>query len=352
MVTRTTTRTTHWEVQWTRRRKLIEEWRQYRRKVIHGDDVELSPTARGILQGVYMGVDGGNPTRSLDALVQQIDPGAVSTVHRHSWDAITFVVSGSGWTEIDGVRYDWKPWDSLHLPAWAWHRSGNDGDTPARVLTYSSEPTLDVLGMAVLDDRGSTDVADLPGRPEFTEHAEGDDPYARRVRRLGAEQQQRRSGRLYTDYEELPLMATPKGTRAKFLNDRTMGHQASGLTQVMIQFAPGKGQAMHRHPGEAWLYVVDGYGHSYWGDDPTGGETHEWKTGDMIVVDHSQWHQHFNDDPDNPTRLVRIHMFDSVLETMRVLCDPIDLFEEPPESIAAAPDISDVEFPEDRRPQG
>jgi gentisate 1,2-dioxygenase len=72
----------------------------------------------------------------------------------------------------------------------------------------------------------------------------------------------------------------------------------------------------------------------------------------MIVVDHSQWHQHFNDDPGNPARLVRIHMFDSVLETMRVLCDPIDLFEEPPESIAAAPDISDVEFPDDRRPAG
>jgi quercetin dioxygenase-like cupin family protein len=119
---------------------------------------------------------------------------------------------------------------------------------------------------------------------------------------------------------------------------------------VMIQFAPGRRQAMHRHPGEAWLYVVEGRGHSYWGDEPTGGVTEEWQAGDMVVVDHSQWHQHFNDDPDKAARLVRIHMFDSVLETMRVLCDPIDLFEEPPERLREIPDVSQVDWPADERP--
>jgi hypothetical protein len=43
-------------------------------------------------------------------------------------------------------------------------------------------------------------------------------------------------------------------------------------------------------------------------------------------------------------------MFDSVLETMRALMDPMVLFEEPPEMLAEAPDISNVEWPEDRRP--
>ena len=100
---------------------------------------------------------------------------------------------------------------------------------------------------------------------------------------------------------------------------RAIGNEASGLTQVMIQFAPGKTQSLHRHPGEAWLYVVEGHGHSFMGTSPDQGEHHRWKKGDLIVVDHFLWHQHFNDDPKNQCRLVRIHMFDSILETMRHL---------------------------------
>jgi gentisate 1,2-dioxygenase len=361
MVTRNRT---HWEVQWTRRRKLIEEWRQHHRTVVRVKDVTLRDSARGDRLGCYMGIDGGNPTRVLDAWVHELDPGGNQTVHRHSWDAMVFVVSGSGWTEIDGIRHEWRPWDALHLPAWSWHRSGTDGDAPARLMTYSTEPLLSSLGMAIIDDRGDTPVTDLPARPAFTRRVEGgegerqraggrgagDDLYARRVERLAAQQEERRSGRLHTDYDDIPLLVNPKGTRSKFLVDRSIGHQASGITQVMLQFAPGRGQAMHLHPGEAWLYVVEGRGHSYLGEEPTGGENHPWSEGDLVIVDHAQWHQHFNDDPDKPARLVRVHAFDSVLETMRVLAYPLELFLEPPENLEAMGDLSQVAWPEDRRP--
>lgn len=352
MVTRTTTGTTHWEVQWTRRRKLIEDWKAHRRTVIRGAEVELQPSARGHRVGCYMGIDGGNPTRVLDAWVHEIEPGVTTTVHRHSWDAMTFVVSGSGWTEIDGVRHEWRPWDAVHLPAWSWHRSGVDGDTPARIMSYSVEPLLSSLGMSVLDDRGHADVRDLPPRPEYSRGIEGDDVYARRVRRLAGQQDERRSGRVHTDYEDTPLLLNPKGTRSKFLLDRSIGNQASGISQVMLQFAPGRGQAKHLHPGEAWLYVVEGRGHSYLGREPEGGENHSWETGDLVVVDHALWHQHFNDDTEHPARLVRIHAFDSILETMRVLTYPLELFLEPKENLAAMGDVEAFDWPEsDERPQ-
>jgi gentisate 1,2-dioxygenase len=107
---------------------------------------------------------------------------------------------------------------------------------------------------------------------------------------------------------------------------------------------------MHRHPGEAYLYVVEGRGHSYMGTETTGGRDYEWKEGDLIVVDHFLWHQHFNDDPSKTARLVRVHMFASLLETMRALLDPLVLFEEPSEALAQAADISDVVWPEEQRP--
>ena len=102
MSTKTQTTTTHYHIQKKRRAEFIDEWRKYRQSVIRQEDVALQKTARGLRTGVYMGWDGDRPTRSLDALVHEVDPGVTTTVHRHSWDAILFMVEGTGWTEVDG----------------------------------------------------------------------------------------------------------------------------------------------------------------------------------------------------------------------------------------------------------
>jgi gentisate 1,2-dioxygenase len=352
VATKTKTKVTHYDVQKKRRADFLEEWRRYRNTVVRGADVVMHDTARGMRRGVYVGADGGRPTRTMDATVHEIDPGVVSTAHRHSWDAMVLCVGGRAWTEIDGERIQWGPGDSLHLPAWAWHRHGNDGDATARFLTFSSEPMLETLGMAILEDAGEAAPARLPPRPPYTAPGAGDDPYARRLRRLGKDQDARRSGRLFTSWDDLELLNTPRGTRTTFLLDRAIGYQASGITMAMFEIGPGRGQSMHRHPGEAWLYVLDGTGHSYLGAEAEGGEDHAWKKGDIIVVDHFLWHQHFNDDTERTAKVVRVHMFDSVLETMRVLCDPLVLFEEPPDHIrdAQAGDPRTVDWPELTRP--
>jgi gentisate 1,2-dioxygenase len=352
MASRTTTETTHYHVQKRRRAAFLDEWRGYQKTVRRADEVGLAPTARRTRVGVYTGVDGDQPTRSMDALVHEIDPGVTSTIHRHSWDAMLFVVAGHGWTEIDGQRVDWGPGDSLHVPAWAWHRSGNDRDGVARYMSFSSEPMLATMGMSVIEDRGDEPYATLPPRPPVSDGIDGDDPYARRLRRIAADQRARRGGRLHTDWDSLELLQTPRGTRTTFLLDRAIGYQASGITMAMFEIGPGRGQSMHRHPGEAWLYVVEGEGHTYLGAEPEGGREYPWKQGDLIVVDHFLWHQHFNDSRTGTAKVVRIHMFDSLLETMRVLMDPMVLFEEPPDAVrdAQAGNYHEIVWPEVRRP--
>ncbi|MBW3640505.1 MAG: cupin domain-containing protein [Actinobacteria bacterium] len=347
MATKTTTAVTHYHVQKKRRADFLEQWRQYRNTVVRVGDVEMHDTARGMRRGVYVGADGDRPTRSMDALVHEIDPGATSTVHRHSWDAMLFVVGGWGWTEIDGERIEWGPGDSLHLPAWAWHRHGNDGSEVGRFLSFSSEPLLETMGMAFMEEGGDAPFDQLAPRPPYAPQIDGNDPYARRIRRLAKDQDARRSGRLHTSWDSLELLQTPRGTRTTFLLDRAIGYQASGITMAMFEIGPGRGQSMHRHPGEAWLYVVEGKGHTFLGTEPDKGEDHPWEKGDIIVVDHFLWHQHFNDDPEKTAKVVRIHMFDSLLETMRVLMDPMVLFEEPPDAIRdqQAGDYSSIEWP-------
>ncbi|MGH3344322.1 MAG: cupin domain-containing protein [Carbonactinosporaceae bacterium] len=352
MATKTTTETTHYHIQKRRRAAFIEEWRQYRNTVVRRRDVTMHETAPGLSRGVYTGMDGDRPTRTMDALAHELDPGTTTTTNRHSWDAMVFCVSGWGWAEIGSERIAFGPGDSLHLPAWAWHRFGNDGPGRCRYLTFSCEPLMHTMGFSIYEEAGHTPVNEQSPPPTQSPGIAGDDPYARRLRRLDREQAKRRSGRLHTSWDDLELRNTPRGTRTTFLLDRAIGYQASGMSMAMFELAPGRGQSMHRHPGEAWLYVVEGRGYSFMGTEPDVGENHEWQQGDIIVVDHFLWHAHHNADPDRTAKVVRIHMFDSLLETMRVLTDPLVLFEEPPDEARdkQAGDPSTVDWPPLTRP--
>ena len=167
MKTTTSTQVTHYEIQKKRRESLLEEWRGYHKKVIKRSDVKMvDAPGRRTRRGVYAGWDGDRPTKNLDATLHEIDPGVTTTIHRHSWDAIMFIESGSGWTEIDGQRIDWKPWDTIHLPGWAWHRHGNEGDKAAVFHTWSVQPMLEQFGVALLEEGGDVPVSELPPRQQ------------------------------------------------------------------------------------------------------------------------------------------------------------------------------------------
>ncbi|MFN2460649.1 MAG: cupin domain-containing protein [Candidatus Velthaea sp.] len=343
MLNRTITGITHYDVQQRRRARIVEEGRAQQRHIVRAEDVEIVPTPRGIRTGVYVSADGDRPSRIIDALIHEVDPGATSTVHRHSWDAVMVIVDGHGWTEVDGVRYDYRPWDTIYLPAWAWHRQGNDGTKTARYMTFGCEPTMAVIGAAIVEDAGRTPFADLPPPPLSTAGGRGDDPYTRRLRRLNEYQQEYRAGRIFVDYDDLTLLVNPKGTRSTFLLDEFIGNKTSGLTLAMFQMAPGKWQKKHRHGGEAWLYALEGRGHS-----ELDGERVDWKAGDLVVVDHWAWHQHFNSDPEVTARMIRVHNFAGIYDAMRVVLDPLQLHEEEP---GTEPDVTHVEWPPDRRPE-
>lgn len=341
LLSRTTTAMTHYDIQQRRRKAIVEEGRQQQRYIVRKEEVELVETARGVRTGVYMGKDGDRPTRIIDALVHEVDPGVVSTIHRHSWDAVMLIVEGHGWTEVNGVRYDYRPWDTIYLPAWAWHRQGNDGNKTARFMTFSTEPTMEVVGGALIEDAGHTPYDQLPSITTAP-GPRGDEPYARRLRRLDDYWKDYRNGRIHVRYEDLTLLVNPKGTRSTFMLDSFLGSKTSGLTLAMNQLAPGKWQKKHRHGGEAWLYALEGRGHSVIDDKRV-----DWKEGDLVVVDHWAWHQHFNSDPEMTARLVRVHNFAGIYDAMRCLLDPMTLEEEEPNS---EPDVTTVTWPPDRRP--
>ncbi len=101
----------------------------------------------------------------------------------------------------------------------------------------------------------------------------------------------RESARLITRFEDVRGLVTKRGARSLFMVDKSIGYHTAGLSAVMHELAPGMYQSRHRHGGEAWLYVVSGNGYS-----EIDGVQLRWEAGDLIVVDHWQWHQHFNDE--------------------------------------------------------
>ncbi len=348
----TKTSTSHYEIQKKRRQKFIEDWRDTYRTVVHGNEITPQQTSRGILSGIYLGKDGDSPVRTVDAKANEVPPGVTSTIHRHSWDAVILCVGGSGWTEINGNRIYWKAGDSIYIPAWAWHRHGNESESNNRFMSFSSEPFIDILGFAILEDGGNTPVSELPPAPSSAEATAGNDIYARRTRRLKAQQQERENTRLHTSWDELEFLQTPRGTRTTFLLDSATGYRTSGLTMAMFEIGPGRAQSMHRHCGEAWLYVVEGHGHSFISDQPDKGENFPWSKGDLIAVDHYSWHQHFNDDQEKTALVVRVHILDTLLNTINALCYPLNLLEEPPDHIRRMQtgDLSTIAWPEVSRP--
>lgn len=340
MKTTTSTQVTHYEVQKKRRELLLEEWRGYHKKVLKRADVRMfDDPHRRTRRGVFAGWDGDRPTKNLDATVHELPAHTTTTIHRHSWDAVMFVEAGSGWTEIDGQRIEWRPWDTVYLPSWAWHRHGTDADRTAVFHTWSVEPMLEQFGMAQLEQGGDTPVAELPPRPTQVQALLGDDPYARRTQRLARQAEGAQTSRLVTRFEDVRGLVTKRGARSLFLVDRSIGYHTAGLSVVMHELAPGLYQSRHRHGGEAWLYCVSGRGHS-----EVDGVDYPWEAGDLIVVDHWSWHQHFNDSKDETARIIRIHNFDALYDMMRILLDPLNLFEELPK--LDAPDLTGIVWPD------
>jgi gentisate 1,2-dioxygenase len=340
---RTVTGLTHYDIQMRRRKAKLEQARENVKYIVRREDVEMHPTERGFRSGCYIGIDGDRPSKLIDCYVHEIDPGVTSTIHRHSWDAAMVCLEGRGWLEVDGVRYDYKPWDTLYIPMWAWHRQGNDGTKTARFLTIGVEPTTSLIGMSFLDDRGHTPFAELPPPPPHVAGSQGADPYARRKRRLADFRNEYVGGRIHAAYEDLTLLVNPKGTRSTFMCDEYIGNKTSGLTVAMNQIAPGKYQKKHRHGGEAYLYAIEGRGHSV-----IDGQRIDWSEGDLVVIDHFAWHQHFNSDPELTARLVRVHTTAGIMDAFRGLLDPLVLSEEEP---GTEPDVTHVVWPPDRRPE-
>jgi gentisate 1,2-dioxygenase len=111
----------------------IWRWADVRPLLIRGTELI---TAREAERRVLMLENPGLPgtpfvTTTLFAGLQTILPGEIAPTHRHTPNALRFIMEGEGaYTAVDGERTTMQPGDFIITPSWTWHDHGNPGKDP------------------------------------------------------------------------------------------------------------------------------------------------------------------------------------------------------------------------------
>jgi len=92
-------------------------------------------------------------TPTLYAGLQAILPGEIAPTHRHTPNALRFVMEGEGaYTAVDGQRIVMHPGDFVVTPGWTWHDHGNDGPAPVVWLDGLDTAFANIMGAHFRED--------------------------------------------------------------------------------------------------------------------------------------------------------------------------------------------------------
>lgn len=99
----------------------------------------------------------------LDAHISEVRPGGHGKKHRHSNEAVVYILFGRGYSIIgkegeEPERFDWQEGSLMNIPQMAWHQHFNsDENHPARYLAITCVPLLNHLGLQVIEQPAPTE---------------------------------------------------------------------------------------------------------------------------------------------------------------------------------------------------
>jgi len=92
-------------------------------------------------------------TNTLYAGLQIIMPGEIAPAHRHTPNALRFVLEGEGaYTAVNGERTIMRPGDFVVTPNWSWHDHGNLGSVPVMWMDGLDTPFAKFFGAMFRED--------------------------------------------------------------------------------------------------------------------------------------------------------------------------------------------------------
>ncbi len=125
-----------WAYRWTQARDALECLAK------SGDPDEFD----GYLIRYVNPASGGEVLPTMGCRVQLIPKGVHCRARRQTASSVYHVAEGSGYSVLDGVRFDWKKGDTFAVPVWCWQEhAAETGD--AVLFSLTDHPLLAPLGL-------------------------------------------------------------------------------------------------------------------------------------------------------------------------------------------------------------
>lgn len=125
---------------------LTYRWSDTATALQHLAEVETSPFDGAMVEYINPHT-GGHTLPTIGCAAQMLPAGWHGRAHRHTTSTIYHVVTGRGFTTIDGERFEWAPGDCFTVPPWSWHEHAADVDENAYLFVLHDEPILAPFGL-------------------------------------------------------------------------------------------------------------------------------------------------------------------------------------------------------------
>ncbi len=239
---------------------------------------------------------GGLPhaTPTLWAAVQWLNGREVAPAHRHTAQAVRFIINGNGaFSTVEGDKVYLQRGDLVINPAWYWHDHGSDADEPAIWMDGLDIPLNNYLDASFFENYSGeyqAVKAVLDGtvlkygvgqlRPAWEARSAQHPPiFAYRW----ADSERALNNLAKVDASPFDDVAL------EYTNPHSGGPVMSTITCWIQMLRPGVYTKCHRQVNSAVYHVFEGRGSSI-----INGIRFDWEQGDMFVVPSWAWHEHCN----------------------------------------------------------
>jgi len=221
-------------------------------------------------------------TTNLSTALQVLLPGESARPHRHTMNAIRFVIEGNGaHTVVDGKPCLMEEGDLVITPGWTWHEHVHKGSDPIVWMDALDAPLHRYLGTDMFEPGPAHDLPDYPDEAAFAVPnivPEGHDrPYSPVFRYPWAQ-------------AAAAVRAAPRGRdrarRVHYVNPMSGGSAMPLLDCYLMQIDRTE-TIPFRTTGNAVCHVVEGNGMSRIGED-----TIHWGAKDIFSLPHGNWITH------------------------------------------------------------
>jgi len=219
------------------------------------------------------------------AAIQCLLPGETARPHRHTMNALRFMLEGEGViTRVDGKDCPMAYGDLILTPGWCWHEHHHGGDAPVLWLDVLDVPLHLYMGT----------VKFQPGPITEPPHTLPDALFSvPNVLPLGVVHECDHSPMLRYPYADVvaALEHAPKGAdgtrRVRYANPLNGGPAMPILDCSMVEFDRGEATRPVRSTANALVCVVEGQGRTTIGDD-----VFTWGPRDIIAIPQNNWVSH------------------------------------------------------------